>query len=109
MNDNRFMLRRPSHKTGFGKISLLPVVHGRLIEEQDATRVHIFIRPFYTDIIALLAMCALQFYCMYSALAGGNYLIAGFAVLSVILAYAVVVIKFQAECRNYVTLIQKLI
>lgn len=109
ISDDRFILSKSSGPVKRTKVNLPPIVHGKFREYQDTTRLNIFIRPFYTDIVALIFMCALQLFCTYESIASGYYLVACFSVLSVILAYAVVVIKFNSESRNYLTLVQKCI
>ncbi len=109
VSDNRFILSRNQGASSQGKINLQPIAHGKLKEGQDFTKINIFIRPFYTDILFLVGLCALQLYCTYASIAGGYYIVAVFSLLSIILAYTLVVVKFQAECRNYLALIQKCI
>lgn len=109
VSDDRFILSKSTGAVKRAKMNLPPIVHGKFREDQDTTRLNIFIRPFYTDILALVGMCVLQLFCTYESITSGYYLVAGFSLLSVILAYVVVVIKFNAESRNYLALVQKCI
>lgn len=106
---NRFIMSKGAGAPKTGKIGLLPVAHGKIREEESEAVINVFIRPFYTDILVLIAMCTLQFFCAYMSIADGYYWIAAIAILSILLAYVVVVIKFNAECRNYLALVQKCI
>ena len=85
VREDKFILSKSTGPASRPKMNLPLVAHGKFTEEQDATKVNIFIRPFYTDILALVGMCALQLFCTYESITSGYYLVAGFSVLSVIL------------------------
>lgn len=105
--ENELMLIKSTTGEKRGIIGLIPIATGTLTPESDGATCSISLRPSYKDIAVLLVLFTVQAFCAYYSIVNAYYLIAAFSILFILLAYILVVAKFGAECRNYLTMIQK--
>ncbi len=108
-DENKFVLIRSATGEKRGLIGLVPIAHGNLSVEGNSITLNVSLRPVYAEIIALIVLFAVQVFCAYYSIANGYYIVAVFSLLFIILAYLLVIAKFGAECKNYLTMIQKCI